>query len=363
MSKTLRLSIIAVFVGLMSLHALNVVRAQRPPANAPRRARPQPPPRNANRPLSPEMLQLLKDWERHSGMIKKLEGKHRRYVYDKMFKVEKRSYGEFYYEAPDKGRIDISAVKIRKGAVSKIIDKDTGKPYSLQADAPEEWICDGEGIWQINVAEKTAENIPIPPESRGKNIMEGPLPFLFGMPAKKAQARYHLAFNPRQPKEKRKTEIWLMIKPKLPSDAANWSSAKVVLDRATYLPNEVQMVDTSGNLITVYVFSKRKVNQNSILPWNNPFKPNLRGYAILPRNGGAAEPGKGKPMLPVLIGMNGQKAQSTLKKLGYKVEFVRGVPAANPTLEYVVSAQVPRAGTPFAKGQTVRVTLFDVFPN
>ncbi|MCA9016684.1 MAG: hypothetical protein KDA77_15230, partial [Planctomycetaceae bacterium] len=82
-------------------------------------------------PLPPELEQILKNWETHSKKIEKLEGNHTRYWYDDVFQVEKLSEGKFYYEQPDKGRIDITGVEVPKGAQGQKRNKD-GKPYQLK---------------------------------------------------------------------------------------------------------------------------------------------------------------------------------------------------------------------------------------
>src|ERR1041384_4950127 len=56
--------------------------------------------------VPPELMKLLEDWEASSSKIKKLEGEHRRWEYDYVFNVVKHNTGKFYYESPDKGRID-----------------------------------------------------------------------------------------------------------------------------------------------------------------------------------------------------------------------------------------------------------------
>jgi hypothetical protein len=66
------------------------------------------------KPLSPELERLLTDWAASSEKIHRLEGDHLRRVYDLVYEVEKLSQGRFYYETPDKGRINITPVEITK---------------------------------------------------------------------------------------------------------------------------------------------------------------------------------------------------------------------------------------------------------
>jgi len=54
------------------------------------------------------------------------------------------------------------------------------------------WICDGNSIFEYNRQKKQVIEYPLPPESRGKAISDGPLPFLFGAEAQKLKQRYYL---------------------------------------------------------------------------------------------------------------------------------------------------------------------------
>ena len=58
---------------------------------------------------------VLIDWFKNTRGINSLNGSHTKYVYDSVFKLETRGVGRFYYEAPDKGRIDIFPAEIKKG--------------------------------------------------------------------------------------------------------------------------------------------------------------------------------------------------------------------------------------------------------
>ncbi|MGH7130224.1 MAG: hypothetical protein ACREIV_16765, partial [Planctomycetaceae bacterium] len=182
--------------------------AQQAPPRRPAAGQPQ------DEPLPPRLEQILVEWSKKSAGIRKLQGRHRRWVYDNVFNVEKRAEGKFYYEAPDKGRIDLETVEIKQNETQHY-DEKSGRTYTVQGDRPERWICNGAEIWQVNDTEKTVEIITIPEQARGQNIMDGPLPFLFGMPPEKAKQRYWLTLL-----GENQAEIWLKIKPKWKQDAA-----------------------------------------------------------------------------------------------------------------------------------------------
>jgi hypothetical protein len=236
------------------------------------------------------------------------------------------------------------------------VDPKTGQRYTLQSDEPEQWICDGKYIWQVNVGEKTTEEVPLPPELQGPNIMDGPMPFLFGMPVEQSRRRYEISLAKAKPNTP-PTWIWLNVKPRLPKDAANWSSANVILDSKTYLPLFVKMIDPSGNLETVYHFKEVKVNEIE-LPWaRDIFKPpgghKIHRIDIAKNNG---------PTCPALIGLSARDAAAVLKKCEYEVGWQRGEPAKNPKLKHVVYEQSPDPKTPLAKGAKVILKVYDEMP-
>jgi len=310
-----------------------------------------------------QLWDILRDWETASASIQNLSGSHHRIVYDLVFHVEKHAEGRFYYEKPDKGRIDIEEVNIEKNKQGQRKDKN-GKPYQLRSDRPEKWICDGQRILQINDHEKTADVFTIPEAGRGVNIMHGPLPFLFGMPAAEAVQRYRLkvlAVN--------KEEVWLGAQPNWKQDAANWKQAKIILRRSNFLPRAVQLIDPTGNAETVYMFSNLVLNKRQIpflkILGRDWYNPNLRDYSITTKS--AEQPQVVKPrqpakpgaaIVPSLIGLHFKQAKQILERKGLTPRFVKGRAARVPQQVYVVSSQKPSAGSELKKGTAVTLTLF-----
>ena len=312
--------------------------------------------------LPPALEQLLIVWSQSSAKIDKLQGTHHRFVYDKVFNIDKRSTGAFYYEAPGKGRIDLKPAEIRKGEVSKQTDPKTGEPFKVQADRAERWICDGTSIWQVNDVTKQVDVFPIPQENQGQNIMDGPMPFLFGMPPAKAKRRYFLELV-----DDNKDRAVLKVKPRWQVDAANWSQADVILDKKLYLPTAVRLTDPSGNLVTTYTFGDFHINKDD-RNWivkvfgggdKDPFRPELKGYHFKVHKVAEADGGDG-PQIPSVAGMNWEQAKNLLEKLECKVNIHRGQNAPNEKLNYVVYQQKPAAKTPLQKGQVVDLVVYDL---
>jgi len=315
-------------------------------------------------PVPKQLWGILRDWEKASDTIQNLSGNHHRIVYDLVFHVEKHAEGRFYYEKPDKGRIDIEEVEIDKGKQGQRKDKN-GKPFQLRTDRPEKWICDGKRILQINDREKTADVFTIPEAGRGVNIMHGPLPFLFGMPAAEAVQRYRLkvlALN--------KEEVWLEAQPNWKQDAANWKQAKIILRRSNFLPRAVQLIDPTGNAETVYLFSNLALNKRQIpflkILGRDWYNPNLRDYSITTKSAEKPQLARQRQpanpqaaIVPSLVGLHFKQADQILKRKGLKSRFVKGQAARAPQQVYVVARQKPAAGSELKKGTPVTLTLFD----
>jgi TIGR03009 family protein len=254
----------------------------------------------------PKLLAILKKWEVESAKIQVLQGEHERTELNQVFSVEKRSRGLFYYEAPDKGRFDIQAIAFEPGQKSEIIDKTTQQPYQLATGSDQGWICTGAEILILTPKEKQYEVYPIPTEMRGQNIINSPLPFLFGMKATEAQRRFALKLDA----ETDSVYVILAV-PRTELDSQNYKSAKIALSKQTFIPAGVMLIDPAGTVLTKYVFKNVKVNPTrnaiaqalSIFKDPDPFKPKLSGWKriqapeVVPVNGEA--PAGNRPVEPL----------------------------------------------------------------
>ncbi len=368
MSRMLASLIVVGGWSVFGLGVLPAVFAQVQPGNPTAR---QPRPGNAAlqvQNLSPQLEQLLRVWSQQSAGVQKLQGTHRRFVYDKVFQVEKRAMGVFYYEAPGKGRIDLSEAPIANGEQSRRLGEDGKTPYKLQPDRPERWTCDGKDIWQVNDVTKQVEVFPIPKENQGQNIMDGPLPFLFGMPPEKAKRRYFLKLI-----SETKEQAVLEVHPRTPLDAKNWKQARVIIDKSLYLPRAVQLIAPAGNSETVYTFSDFKVNSNGPnliqkifrTEDENPFRPRLPGYTFKvhnPQENQPQAPQAPGEYVPTVAGLGWKDAKERLEKLGCQVKIFTGQKAPQEKFTYVVYDQKPAAKSPLKKGQEVMLTIYDKAP-
>mgnify|MGYP003663198501 CR=1 FL=1 len=320
-------------------------------------------------PKAVELDQILGEWHKKSLQITRLEGEHVRIIYDYVFEVAFRAEGKFYYEAPDKGRIDLVPDKQGDGQKFAKINPSNNTKVTLTArpDDPERWICDGKQVLVIDEVQKSAQQYPLPAEARGNNIMDGPLPFLFGMPPEKAKQRYTMTLLQANAKD-----IDIIVYPKWKQDIANYKWARIRIERETMLPMAVQMLDPAGSRETVYTFPRIAKNpKQGWLPnffWKEKdvFQPDLSKYSIqaaevtpgeLAGKQPAAVPGQ-RQLVPSVIGYDFNQAKELLEKSGYKVKMLRGEPAKTEKLTYRVQSQTPVPKTAVENGSVVALTLY-----
>lgn len=256
----------------------------RPPLAGNRQALPQAQPFRIPK-LSPEMEDILVEWEEKSAQIKRLEGTFVRTTYDSVFGVELVSEGKYCFQFPDLGSFHQTGTPKAEGQ--------KGNRFVQKPGPDERWVCDGTRILKINDKSKEFEEVEIPKEDRGQNIRNSPLPFLFGMKAAEAKQRYTFELNSQKTNE---STIWLKVYPLLQQDLANYSKAEVILDRTNCLPLAVKLYDTTGNKEDVYLFSKKNMIVNGRGGWarwltGDPLKPDLTRYhkMIAPANAGAPQ--------------------------------------------------------------------------
>lgn len=232
--------------------------------------------------LDPVLEDYLKKWAAESKKIKSIHGDQTRQEFNTVFLEEKRTKGEFFLQTPDKGRIDFLAEKIGKDEKSSRTDK-AGNAYKLETGQSERWICNGEEILVINDEEKTIQRQEIPEEQRGANIVHSPLPFLFGMSVEESKERFEMRLAGESP-----SRITIDAIPKTEKDRQNFQKARIILNRTTWLPEVVQLLDES-NMEIRYTFKNVKANDQGFsarlrdVIKGDPYHPKLTGYKeVLP---------------------------------------------------------------------------------
>jgi TIGR03009 family protein len=319
-------------------------------------------------PDDPEVDQLLIDWSAHTSRFKTLAGKHYRATRNFVYGVETLAEGKFFVKMPDEGRIDVGVYTpaTPKPGDIKTYSAPNGTPTKMKIESEkkqEKWICDGKTVRVIDDTRRTYEEVKIPPNQQGANMIDGPLPFLLGMPPDKAKARYRFQIV----KKVGQDRIWLEVKPKFALDAAEWVRAYVLLNLGTYLPDRVSLFDPDGNKETVYLFHDIQVNQQGLLQrffGSDPFSPRLWDYrrevhAVQDR--GPKDPDSKGPKMPMLIGAKDKDAlriSKALKEMGFDVQFEQGPIAPNADQLYRIESQSPEANTPLQPGQKILLRYY-----
>ncbi|MCA9036394.1 MAG: PASTA domain-containing protein [Planctomycetaceae bacterium] len=335
---------------------------------------------NDEEPLPPDLEKVLRMWADASSRIQRLEGEHTRRVYDYTFQVEKISVGKFFYESPDKGRIDISPAddklmadlhRARNAGQIAAPKNEKGEMFKLEADKPEKWICDGVRVYEMNVPEKQAHIAQLPPQMQGTNIMNSPLPFLFGMPPEKARERFRLSFTGTFDPSSGFAMITAL--PRKQEDARNWERADIKLDLKSFLPTAVRIQKTREEIAT-YSFTNMKINERNWfnLSWINAsaeklFTPDLRDWNVI-LVGADPVPQPVEVVLPDLTNRSYKEAVAELQKLGLnydqndkpkQVLLQPGPVARRADDVYKVESMVPGPGTPLKQVKEVKLVLWN----
>jgi TIGR03009 family protein len=214
--------------------------------------------------------QLLNAWEKRGDRIKSFECSFTRLLYNQVGSngdkaVEK---GELKYAAPDKGLFVVHACS------------------ESRPETAEKWVCDGRSIFRYDFVKQRVIEYPLPPELHGKEITNGPLPFLFGAEASKLKRRYFLKVVP-PPAGQGGQQVWLVAKPRFREDAQNFSAAEMILKVPRLEPIAIRLYSPNPNIWTVYTFDPPKINAINLqgrIPGlsflqRDPFEPDIpRGW-------------------------------------------------------------------------------------
>jgi hypothetical protein len=233
-----------------------------------------------------------------------MEGRFERFVYDNVWLVQKCATGEFWYAFPDKGRMDFKPrpVEDPDAKIPRPAANGEKVQFTSQADSEQKWVCTGKEIFIINVEQKLFDRVEIPPHLQGTNVVNGPLPFLFGMKAEQAKERYALALGDKHNPDGRiegRRQLHIVAGPKKEMDAKEWRRAEVLLEPTQFVPTAIRLIDPTGNRETVYTFYDFKLNP--AWPLSNPFNERPpRGFVGQNTRAPTEEEPKGKESSPIV---------------------------------------------------------------
>ncbi len=250
------------------------------PQQLPQQQPPQPAPGQQGQPLPAEFQlnalqqgyldQVLNSWQQESAKVTLFQCPFERWEYNKAFGPGNdlplnKNKGELSYQKPDKGSFQITEVRVWQAQQPPANGAAPGQAngdWIVQKDAiGEHWVCDGESVYEYSHRQKKLIVRPIPPHLRGKAIVDGPLPFLFGAEAGKLKARYWLRADQNQQDP---NTIFLSALPKLALDAADYRQVDVMLDRTEMMPKAMQVHMPNGDR-HVYMFDIAHATKNGYL--------------------------------------------------------------------------------------------------
>jgi len=232
------------------------------PTTAPGLAPPQPqPPFVLNDVEQQFVQQVLTMWEQESTKINTYTAQFTRLDYNNVFNPGSEApmvvkSGQISYSRPDKGSFKVEEIKRWKPADPQNTAPDAPGEWQVQKqEVGDHWVCDGKAIYEYDHVHKQLKVMPLPENLRGEQIVNGPLPFLFGARAEQMSQRYWI-----RARQSDASQIWLEAYPRWQADAANYHHCDVMLDRKTMQPKALQVHMPTGNERHVYTFEDPTIN-------------------------------------------------------------------------------------------------------
>jgi TIGR03009 family protein len=112
-------------------------------------------------------------------------------------------------------------------------------------DVYERFLCTGRQLYEFRPQTRLVRVHTLPPRAPGQPALDDNfLGLLSGMDAREAKRRYDL-----QLVKKDQWYYYLVVKPRLPADKAEFTEARLVLLAQTMLPREISFIPPNGNII------------------------------------------------------------------------------------------------------------------
>lgn len=218
---------------------------------------------------------ILKRWEQASASTKTATCDFYRFVYDRVFDVEKRSKGKLAYIEGEFFRIDIERIELLPDTVSKMRGKDH-VPYKVEVANPESWIFSKKEILVVDHLQKTIDVVPVPGD------LSLPFGAVFGRPFSNA-GQIYFGFGTRRDEVLRRFDVsiqkenanavHLLLRPGENRDKEMLSELHVMLNAQTYQQTAVKQIDPAGNLETIYVYQNWRTSNQKGDPNQHNFEP------------------------------------------------------------------------------------------
>jgi TIGR03009 family protein len=202
-------------------------------------------------PLEPAYQKYLDDvlgfWQLNTSKIDRFACKFKRWEFNPTIANDPKefysaSYGTIRYMKPDKGMYQVEEIQYR---VTK--PDGTIKYEATPGQFGDWWICDGEKVHEYDRTLKKVTKYPLPPNMRGTEVFNSPLPFVFGVEAEKVKQRFWMRpLPPPMGQDGKPNENLILIEayPKYASDAVNYHHVTIYLDKTEFLPQAIEIALT-----------------------------------------------------------------------------------------------------------------------
>jgi TIGR03009 family protein len=292
-SRMIRLSplIALLAAGFVPVHAQQPApdRTAQPAARAERggqagQAQPQP----AANPA--KMKWLLEKWAGQAAKLNTLDVHIYRVDKDFKWKDEVHFDGRAVFKRPNLAYMDFKKIKLApnaKGQPAPVKDQKTGKWVTTPNETV---VCNDQAVWQYLYDGRQIFIWPLARGERQRALDEGPLPFLFNMNVKDAEARYNMFYQGEN------DQYYLVrILPKLQEDKESFKIALLYLEKTYLLPARIALVSPDGKSTRDFFLQNQKPNaqvaDNIFLggvPKNGGWKVQKNPAAEAPQQGNAA---------------------------------------------------------------------------
>lgn len=194
---------------------------------------------NATAPATPgnpagqsQLLQYLHRWEQEMLKIQTLVANIKLIEKDKTFETTTASLGLAKYMKVGQGTatVNLASLELRK----------EGK-----AELDKKFLCTGNFLYQVLFEAKEIRAFEMPKPKPGQVAEDSFMSLLFGMRAEDTMKRYDLRIAMED-----QWYIYLDILPRNPSDKADFQRARVVLNRATFIPRQLWFEQPNGSEVT-----------------------------------------------------------------------------------------------------------------
>jgi TIGR03009 family protein len=188
-----------------------------------------------------QLQALLGLWEKQSAPRKTLDATFTRVDTSPAWDETDEYQGRAYLQSPNLAHLDFQKIERAKDALVLV-------PH-------EQIIFAGTHVLQYAYATKQIFVFPIAREERNRVLQEGPLPFLFNMRASELTKRYSMTLI-----DQNQDAYFIRIDPTLNPDRADFGHAFLWLNKRSFLPDKLLIVDVNGKDTKEYKFTSIKEN-------------------------------------------------------------------------------------------------------